>query len=302
MVTPPKHRIALVVCYFGPWPKYMKFFLWSCRRNPEIDYLIFGDSPHPGIDCPNVFYHHLTITQFTKLASTKLQLHVDIHNPYKICDFKPAFGVLFGQYLQPYSFWGHTDLDLVFGSITNFISDDLLNSNDIISGKNAYISGHFTLFRNSEKINWLFKSSPDYKKVLEDGNRNYCFDECSALWFELLDGKSIFELPSDTISMTHLVKYFQAQGSLRAHFGCFVCEQDQLTPDGNLAEFQDVLLLTGSQLHSKITGKEYMYFHFHFLKKTDHFCVPDWNLQPAQFEISKNGFSSVGEIRLQERL
>lgn len=50
-------------------------------------------------------------------ASEKLSFAVNIGYPYKLCDFKPAYGFLFPEIIKRYDFWGHGDIDVVYGNI-----------------------------------------------------------------------------------------------------------------------------------------------------------------------------------------
>ena len=49
-----------------------------------------------------------------------------------------------------YDFWGYCDIDLIFGNIRKFITDDILDKYDKILSR-----GHFTLFRNKDSINTI---------------------------------------------------------------------------------------------------------------------------------------------------
>lgn len=85
----------------------------------------------------------------------------------KPCDFRPAFGVIFEKELRGYEFWGHTDMDVVYGRLNHFITDKLLNECDIFSNDapTKTICGPFSLFRNTPKVNELFKRT-DWEKIL----------------------------------------------------------------------------------------------------------------------------------------
>ena len=45
-----------------------------------------------------------------------------VNSPYKLCDYKPVYGLIFDEDLQDYDFWGHCDVDLIFGDIRKFIN------------------------------------------------------------------------------------------------------------------------------------------------------------------------------------
>jgi hypothetical protein len=83
--------------------------------------------------------------------------------------------------------------------------------------RHDYTTGCFSMYRNSEKMNKLFMESKDYKKIFSN-SKHYCFDECSFAWNDLRDGKSIFDIKTETQSLTYLVKSAELRGEIRAHF------------------------------------------------------------------------------------
>lgn len=181
------NRICLVVTYFGSWPVWLDAFLTSCKYNPKIDWLIFTDCPIPKDHSVNVKFVKFNFDEFSKLATQKIEIPISLREnhklnqrlkaPYhKLCDFKITYGCIYEDYLKDYDFWGITDMDVVYGAISNFISDaDLLNV-DILSSRKGDISGHFTLFRNTDYINKLFKEL-EYWEYRLQVNRNQNFDE-----------------------------------------------------------------------------------------------------------------------------
>ena len=85
--------IALVNVFFGKFPWYFNFFLKSCSTNPTVNFLIFTDQERPK-NCPaNVEFIPFSLKQFNSLASERLNLKIEIKYAYKLCDFKPAYGI-----------------------------------------------------------------------------------------------------------------------------------------------------------------------------------------------------------------
>jgi len=93
---------------------------------------------------------------------------VAIETPYKVCDFRPAFGVILGEYLRGYDFWAQADLDICWGRIRHFITDADLEHYDIISAAPYQICGHFTLYRNDSRINNLFRANGEHQRVFQE--------------------------------------------------------------------------------------------------------------------------------------
>jgi hypothetical protein len=199
-------KIALINCYFGEFPWYFDFFIKSCVTNPTIDFIIFSDCSYKKELPQNVCLIPFTMSDFNSLASKKLNLTIAVKSPYKLCDFKPAYGVIFSNYLLDYDFWGMCDLDIVLGRIREFMTPELLNEYDVISTRHDYVTGWFMLFKNIPEINNLFRKSADYEKVFTS-NTHYCFDECNFKQLKLDDENvSILDIPCEIESMEHVIQ------------------------------------------------------------------------------------------------
>ena len=217
-------KIAILTCWYGPFPWYLPYFIHSCTYNPTIDFYIITNNQEVIPNKPNnVKIIFKTIDEIKTIASERLGFTVNINYPYKLCDFKPAYGFLFPEIIKRYDFWGHGDIDVVYGNIRNFMTDEILNEYDIISSRHDYITGTFCLFKNNEKMNTLFMQSKDYKLVFSSAD-HFCFDECNFLFQELQNGASIFDYPDNIQSMTYVVKKAEAEGKLKAFFDFIIIE------------------------------------------------------------------------------
>jgi hypothetical protein len=146
----------------------MPAFLHSCRFNPDIDWLIFCNAAAPAELPANVRLVPLSLDAFCQRAAAVLGIPVRIRSDfaYKIADFKSAYGEIFAEELCDYAFWGHCDLDLVWGRIRARVTEDILNSFDIITSRPLRISGHFCLFRNLPEINQTFRWIPRWQQMM----------------------------------------------------------------------------------------------------------------------------------------
>lgn len=220
----PLSKIAILICWYCPYPWYFPYFIHSCSFNPTVDFIIITDNKEPIPNQPtNVKIIYKTLDEIKATASEKLDFTVNIDYPYKLCDFKPAYGFLFPKVIKDYDFWGHGDIDVVYGNIRNFMTEEILNSYDIISSRHDYITGNFCLFRNNEQMNTLFMQSKDFKTVFSS-TEHYCFDECNFLFDELKKGASIFDFPDHIQSMTYVVKKAAEEGKLKAFFDFIIVE------------------------------------------------------------------------------
>jgi hypothetical protein len=219
-----KLKIGIITCWYGPYPWYFPYFIHSCSYNRTIDFIIITNNRHPIPNKPkNVKIINKTLEEIKIIASEKLGFKISIDFPYKLCDFKPAYGFLFPEIIKHYDFWGHGDIDVVYGNIRNFMTNEILNVYDVISARHDYITGTFCLFRNNEQTNALFMQSKDYKIVFESA-QNFCFDECNFLFQELQNGASIFDYPNHIQSMTYVVQKAVKEEKLKAFFDFIIVE------------------------------------------------------------------------------
>ncbi|HEU4470394.1 MAG TPA: DUF6625 family protein [Flavisolibacter sp.] len=216
-------RIAVISCFFGDLPWYADYYFHSCGFNPSVDFFLITDAD-PGIKLPgNVHIVQTTMDAIQQKASKKLGFEVSLAYAYKLCDLKPAYGLIFSDLLEGFDFWGHGDIDVIYGNIRGFMTRRLLQRYDVISVRPEYISGCFTLFRNNASISSLFMESKDYRKVFTE-TRHFCFDECNFLFNQLQQGVAIKELTSNIESMTHVVMRLAEEGRLRAYFDLHIIE------------------------------------------------------------------------------
>jgi hypothetical protein len=217
------NNIAILICYYGKLPWYFSFFVHSCKFNPSISFFIFSDI-HFADELPgNVTIISLSLPDLKELASVKLGFEVNIDFPYKLCDLKPAYGLVFSEYITGYDFWGQSDIDIIYGNLRGFLTDEFLNRYDFISLRHDYTTGCFALYRNNELMNNMFRRSKDCRKVFS-GSIHFCFDECNFAWDELTAGKSIFDLDTEIESFTHIIKSAERNGEIRCHFDFILME------------------------------------------------------------------------------
>lgn len=217
-------KLAIVICYLGKLPWYFDYFLHSCKYNATVHFYIISDDKSYRKSIPdNVFIMYRTMEDINAIATEKLGFEINIQSGYKLCDFKPAYGLLFSDILKEYDFWGHGDIDVIYGNIRSFITDDVLNEFDVIAVRHDFLTGYFLLFRNNEKMKMLFTKSKDYKKVFSS-EKHYCFDETNFNFNGFENGNHYSQIPSEVESMTHVVKKLDESKYLKAYFDFHVIE------------------------------------------------------------------------------
>lgn len=179
-----QNKIAFIVPYFGKFPSNFQLWLNSCAWNPSFDWLIFTDDKTEYDYPQNVKVIYTNFCNIKTLLQSRFDFVIDLPSPYKLCDFRPAYGEVFDEFLKHYDFWGYCDIDLVWGQLEQWINDTSLAGVDRVSEW-----GHCCLFRNVPKINTLYKENVDgvinYKHVFSS--------ECNYLFDEVGGGQQIFK-------------------------------------------------------------------------------------------------------------
>lgn len=184
----PTYRLAFTVPWVGKsFPSWMPYFLSSCRRSGFlVDWLIFHeDAQLPGAEevPPNVIFHNLGKEGLARLFGTMIAaaLGAAANAPaskliqlfklafsefsYIVTEYKPTHGVVFANYLQAYSHWSYTDIDILSGDFAQHIELAELRDFDIFTYHfgdvfRLYLRGQFCAHRNTPRINQLWVGCP----------------------------------------------------------------------------------------------------------------------------------------------
>lgn len=147
------YSISILLPYFtrgtGHWPDFIDWFFASCKANSTVNFQVFTDdkSISRWESADNIDIHYMTFEECIDLIHTKLG-DVKIDKPYKLCDYRPAFGIIFEDFIKEYDFWGNCDCDLLFGDIREFYPDDLLDKYDKLN-----VQGPLQLSKNNIVVN-----------------------------------------------------------------------------------------------------------------------------------------------------
>lgn len=171
-----KNRAVLILPYFGKLPSYFNLWINSAAHNRKFDYLIFTDQQIQSINTDNIQVVETTFENLRQLIQQHIDFPIKLNMPYKLCDYKPAYGEIFQQYIQGYEFWGHCDSDIIWGDLSKFIPDNIMDEFDKI-----YYLGHFTLYRNNTKMNTFYKEPFQYKDCI---SYKYAFTTNFAMAFD----------------------------------------------------------------------------------------------------------------------
>jgi len=167
--------ICLILPWFGgPFKNYFQFFLESCKNNPSVYWLIFTDSKQDYDYPKNVLVHKCSFEYLKTRIQSLFDFKISLEKPYKLCDYRPAYGEIFADELNGYDYWGYCDCDLIFGNIRKFVTDEILEHYKMI-----FTRGHFHLFRNETETN-VFYRTLNYKDVFST-DKSFTFDEWAGI-------------------------------------------------------------------------------------------------------------------------
>lgn len=159
--------IALLIPYFGKFPEWSDLYFETLKRNSTIDFIFYTDCEIEKYAAPNIKYKKISFKNYVNWVNTKLEVNFKPASPYKLCDLRPWFGTIHIKDFEGYDFYGWTDMDLFFGNIREFYTEDILKRFDVISAHEIRISGHLALFRNTRKNRNIGKYIYEWKNKLE---------------------------------------------------------------------------------------------------------------------------------------
>ena len=171
------NRICVIGVYFGKLPQYFPLWLKSCEHNSSIDFLVFTDQLLNNLP-ENVRVYPMNLLEMKQRAETVLGFSVRLEKPYKCCDYKVIYGLIFRDYVSDYQYWGHCDFDLMFGDLQSFF-----DAYDLSAYDRFLPLGHLSLYKNSEDVNYRFQSKgsiADYR-VVYTSDDGFAFDEMPGL-------------------------------------------------------------------------------------------------------------------------
>lgn len=315
------NKIVVIIPYFGQKPVWFDFFLKSCEFNPQIDWLIFTDCLFLKHSISNIRVFSMTLNEFNKLASEKLNADIQITNPYKLCDLKPAYALIFNDYIKKYSFWAYGDTDLIYGDICSLLPEEF-DKYEIISMHNSFVPGHFCLLKKNEKIIKLFQLSTNWEKIFQESNYQG-FDE-HLLKIGIYSNKLVHQISKNLRLRVHLVlsklnekykgnklrenriKEIKEKKKLKDFNSIvnYLIDVDQLKIHYSLKYSCEVMLSKkkindwefiweNGKLKDSQTNNEYIYFHFQLSKSRNNFIVDKIKENVQVFTVSRSGIKCI---------
>jgi len=174
-------KIAILIPYFGKFPEWADFFFETIKRNSSIDFIFYTDCDTQKYKASNITFVKISFEEYVSKVNQYLNFEFQPKNAYKLCDLRPLFGMIHKGDFKNYDFYGWTDMDLIFGDIRSFYTNDILKSYDVLSTHSVRISGHLALFKNTKRnrnmynriYNWENRlKHPDLIGIDEQGMMN----------------------------------------------------------------------------------------------------------------------------------
>lgn len=193
-------RIVIIFPYFGILPPQYRMWRASALRNPTVDFMFFTDADVE--PAPNIIVHKMPFARFQQLAQQAFDFTIVLDRPYKLCEYKQAYGYILADFIRGYDFWGFGDLDLVYGDLRAFLTDEVLSHKFILGW------GHLSLLHNDDDTNRYFMHlAPGYQDYHDAFTTKLItfFDEfdhkgCSDKWRDLRPDDCWLQEPFDNVS------------------------------------------------------------------------------------------------------
>lgn len=169
-------KVAIIVVWLGKLPEYNTIWAQSIKFNPKLNWFLISDNnDSQTIDyfktIPNIEYIYTTQNDIYNLIKKKCKIKIDKkYKAYKICDFRPLFGIIFDNILKGYDYWAYGDNDVIYGNLNEILEPYFIKNYDVIgTGQQNRCSGPLCFIKNTEKMNLLYN---DLDPVLFKGKHN----------------------------------------------------------------------------------------------------------------------------------
>lgn len=239
------NKICLIINWYGSKPSYFERWHESVDKlddrfrvllNTDID---FG----PNLS-DKIIVNKISFLDLKKKIEDTLDIKISLKRPYRSCDFRPMFGKIFHDLLKEFSFWGYTDMDVIFGDMRKFLPDELVDKYDAI-----ICGGHFSIYRNCDRLSSLYKSRGgifNYRTVVKH-DAVFAFDETTGMHRIIRSNNinALFGIPMIDIDPAHYQIQSRMTGNCRDQV--LWCEEGKTY----LTSFEN-----------EVINKEVAYIHF----------------------------------------
>jgi hypothetical protein len=166
-------KVKIIIPYFGKLHPLFKLYLIGIKHNYKFDFLIVTDQDIVENSLSNLSIFNMSFDDFSNKIYDKLG--VSPISPYKLCDYKPFYGIIFEEYLNKYDYWAYSDIDMILGDLNPYYQLMKKNTFDKILDR-----GHLSFYKNIYDVNYFYKSSKIIQKqhkYLLKSSRIWVIDE-----------------------------------------------------------------------------------------------------------------------------
>lgn len=288
-------QYSALCCYFGQWPPHFHYWLKSCSYNIDIDFILVSNISIQGYDVPsNVHVVDMSFAEVQALIGKKFpDIAVSLNRPYKLCDFKTAYGYIFSDIFSSYDYWGYFDIDTIWGKITDFIPDN--SDNHLLK---IFPCGHLSFIRNVAPWSRIYEM---VNQVEGTPCRNNMEGKVVASWQTCFSSANSFYYDEEG-GLEPMIEDMVSKGNLEKNDLYVKVDFDNILPPWRFNHFYSInspekskflvyrfdrgrlerIFLKGSQLHREPIS------YLHFSKR--HMSVPCGNNQDDFYSIVPNAF------------
>ena len=252
-----KYKYIVFCPYFGKLPNNIELWIKSCSYNKEFKFIVFSNDKVDTNLPENVQFEIMDFEQFKNIIQSKFEFQISIPTPYKLCDFKTAYGYIFEDYLEESEYFGVCDMDVIFGNLSKYMPK---TEYDKIS-----IKAHLMLFKNTKKIREAFMisntSAINYKDILSSPVHFGC-DEIGDYGINNIfekNGMTIYHYESHVADISPKMNNMKISPI-----------KDDKRKIKRVFSFENGKILSHDLYRGNISMKEYAYIHFQKRKMENH--------------------------------
>lgn len=269
-------RICIIAVWFGTLPTSFRAWALSAAYNRGINFLFVTDQP-VDIQYDNIQVLHYSFANFCEMIKMKLGDDIVLDRPYKLCDYKPAYGEIFEEYLGEYEYWGYCDIDLVFGDLLSSFKNYSLDKYD-----KFLRLGHLTIYKNKPDLVQLYRHSENWE-ITSHTERITIFDERQVGGvheqfiineYDVFEKRIFVDITRYKNRFTSIIRSKKEDRSYR--FEIYIWENGKLYR----VYFKGL----------KCKSDEILYVHFQKRIIVDHV---DWKEEPKCFSLSRYGIEKL---------
>ena len=287
-----KNIVILIPFFAKSLPEYFDLYLNSVQANKQLEIYFFSNIDLPNNLPQNFTSFKMNLGELNILIREKTKTKINIINPYKLCDLKPLYGKIFEDYIKDFDYWAFGDIDLIYGDLAKFINGVFdITKYDIVSFREHWISGSLCFFKNSKKINELYKLSKDWEMMLTNSDKYYGFDEVSRktdrtlIFSDLVNGIPLNSIKTEIESFTHVVML--KKHGVKTFFKTMI--KESISPK-MILKYQSKSIKIYQNIVNLQDTADFAFYHFITEKKSAYFSFPTWSEIPENFYISQYGF------------